>query len=352
MLAEQTELRRAAVLVASLDEETAASLLSDLPEQHSAQIREIILQLNDLSFRERQAVIEAFLEQTRTAYEEPNNDPISETCEGIPLTEYTTRGNMGPFSRATVNTESPHVGRLNRIIDDVSSDVMRRVVKDEQPQTIAMVIAALTPVRGARFLDSFPTDQQSAIVQRLADVDHIDTEVVEEIAVELVKRLENELKRPVRTQGKQILAALRDVVRGEQCQRISKHLHQSLSEQESADSDWNLDRARDSVSKIGADFMHLIKMDGPTLDGVFRKTSLDCVAIAVAGLPTPTAEQLLGKLPSNTADLVRQQLADTGPLRLIEIQKAQESLVRAARQSLGASVFKVPKPSSRITFSA
>ena len=352
MVAEYDELRRAAVLIASLDEATAAALLSNLPDHHSAQIREFALQLNDLPPQKRQDIIEDFLDQTRTSYQQPGTVPIPESREAMPFAEYTSRPDVVPYPKETVNTNSPNAVRLNRIIDDVSFDAMRRVVKDEQPQTIAFVIAALTPARGARFLESFPADQQSAILQRLAEVDHIDPEVVEDIATGLVKRLENDLKRPVSTQGKQILAAMCDVVRGEQLQRISQHLRRSLADQVPSDTEKNHDPARETASRIGAALMRLIKMDGPTLDAVFRKTSLDCVAIAVAGLPTPTAEQLLAKLSSTTAELVRQQLAETGPLRLIEIQQAQESLVRAARQWLGASAFAVPNRSGRITFSA
>jgi len=351
MVDSNEELRRAAVLVASLDVGTADALLRDLPPEQSNQIRQQAASLKDLPEHEQRAIIADFLRQTKND-EGSKSQPEAGKHKppSLPITSISREAVTLP--KDAVTTDSPSAVRLNRLIDGVPIETVRDLVRDEQSQTIAFIIASLTPTRGARLLDSFHVDQQSSILERLAEIDRIQSDIVEDISAELVKRLDQFAKPSSGNHGKQVLAALCDVVRGEQRQRISQHLRDALPRSADGEPPRHVDAGRDGTRREGDEFVQLTQMDGVFLDTVFRRCKLDCVSNALAGLPLPATEQVLRKLPASTAELVRQHLAEMGPLRLSEIQQSKAELVRVARQLLGSEDFQIANRSGRIAFSA
>ena len=231
------ELRKAAVLIASLDAVTAESLLADLAEDQVERIRTLTSQLDALSPREREQIVADFLNQAQSAGSSASDVPVLEGESQVAPDEYRVMSQFISLNKHAAIPDSSNARRLNRLLDDDGHHTIHDLLKDEQPQTIAMIITTLTPTHGAKLLESYSPEQQSSIIDRLAKIERIDASIVEDVTEELVHRLDEHLRHPSPVaQGRQVLAALCDVVRGEQRQKISQHLRASLnSECSSAD---------------------------------------------------------------------------------------------------------------------
>src|SRR5581483_9328663 len=92
-------LRKAAILVASLETEMADKLLEQMPEEQAAPVRRMVVDLGELDPREQDNVINEFFKIGPTE-EEPEQEPT-----GVELALSTQAIEQAPAGTAIVNTE-------------------------------------------------------------------------------------------------------------------------------------------------------------------------------------------------------------------------------------------------------
>lgn len=157
-----SKLRKAALIIASLDRETADRLLDQMPDTSSRMVRNMLLELSSIDRQEQQAAIHDFLSRDLSSIAcQPTNRISSE------------RWNAGPReSRGSVNiTPSPSgddlVGALERAPERTIADCLRQ----ETPQAIAVALASLPTDRASEVISHLPNELQTEVLERLVEYD-------------------------------------------------------------------------------------------------------------------------------------------------------------------------------------
>ena len=182
-------LRKAAVLVASLDQAAADALLEQLTPEQSRQVRQLVVDLGDVDQQEQHRVIEEFF---RVGPLLPAQCP-----PGIELDDGLAR--RLSLRQATADAYQPASAPLKesqpfRFLREAEADKLVRVLDGERPQTIALVLSHLPPQQAGSVLARLPGALQTEVVRRLVDLEETDAEILREVEETLQARLSEQVE--------------------------------------------------------------------------------------------------------------------------------------------------------------
>ncbi len=179
----QQALRKAAILIASLDRETADGLLDQMSADQARAVRESIDSLADVAQAEQQAVIEEFFRIGPLVPEKlpPGIELDSQMARHLNLRP----DSLGPAAsgggRSRYDLPPQAATTPFQFLEETSSSALARYLQRERPQTIAVVISHLTSDRGAEVLALLPAELQGEVTLRLAHLDKTPPEILDEI---------------------------------------------------------------------------------------------------------------------------------------------------------------------------
>src|SRR5215469_2062498 len=179
MTEREEKLRRAAIVVLTLDEATAEKVLAQLPADDAARVRRMMVDLESVDADEERRTLGDFLRQRPAA--PPQRDA------GVELA-------LSTAGRAAVHARLPSAAEADdkapfRFLHAAHGDKITPFLLGEHPQTIAVVISHLPDDRAAAVLAQLDGALQADVIHRLIDLDQADPEVVREIELALESRM-------------------------------------------------------------------------------------------------------------------------------------------------------------------
>ena len=207
---------------------------------------------------------------------------------------------------------------------------------------MALVVAALSPTRAAEFLTHWSPDRQTEILRRVAELSDADESFVSEMQDELVMQLSRDAEVRGASTGWQYVRSILSAAPRSERDRLLDRL---------AESDGNAARALASASgqnpqttaapvdanEIAVAFDRFVDLDQRTLVKVFVQLPIDVSALALAGASQPCLADILSRLPPEMSRQLEQRLGRMGPLRLSDIQRAQQAAVDLGRRAVAAA---------------
>lgn len=358
----QLALRKAAILVASLEPKAADALLDQMPAQRAAAIRAAALQLDDVSEQEERRVVEDFLRA------KGGHDPD----DGVELAPSLARRLAAEKSPLPSPTSSPASNDSFRLAGGVRFTALTRatpaavaaVLLKERPQTAALVLSHLAPERAADILALFPEAFQTEVLARVARLAEPDPEFVNEIEKHLEQELKSSFVVDTNPHGLPVAAAILQnaspIVRRSMMERLAAR-DQDLAHSLSPVADLPLDgrstpeaiRVEATPPAAGApaeeadddaiSFGDLHSLDNRSWLRILGACDPKVAVLALAGADVALVERILGSLSRRDRRRLRQEMNGIGPLRLRDVDHAQHRLAQTASRLADAGVFSLPR---------
>ena len=338
------QLRKAAILIRSLDADAAASLLARLTPAEAKEVRLAIQSLGEIDAEERADVSAEFCRSGAVARQSPHHgvelDLSSSASVGLPR-NIDTRNRARPFEfleQARVESLVPYLAR-------------------EHAQTVAVVLSYLAPARAAQVLAALPEKLQTEAIERLAvlgDTDPNSLQVLERELADWVTRQQATRTRPTQRVDTvaAILAAADQSARREILANLVKH-NQSLAQQLSP----TLPAQKKETVALEAPppnpplvrpapimapalpQLHiddLARFDQSALTAVLKRVDAEVLVLALVGASEALVERITEPMPSKVAKTFRQRLNHCGPTRLRDVEAAQQEVASVAAEVLYA----------------
>jgi flagellar motor switch protein FliG len=341
----QANLRKAAVLVASLDRQTAARLLEQMSLDQADRVRQMIDDMGPLDPLEQNDVIEEFF---RIGPMVPDRQPagieldsslarrlaMSDESASAPFdTVRHARGHALPleqsFSRSTSRQSPKHRDAPPfRFLNDAPSDVLATCLEREHPQTIAVVLSHLLPDQAADVLASFAPTLQTEVARRLVNLDETDPEILREVEQSLEQWLAEHVRSDRRRSAG--MAALSSIL------EASEHRTQQDILANLARHDRRLAgqlRMQQPTPKPAArrwTFDDVAELDDAALIAVLHRSDAEIVVLSLAGAKSALVERVVRQLPLGEGKTLRYALDNLGPTRLSDVEQAQQHLADLA----------------------
>ena len=337
----QANIRKAAILLASLDGPLANQLAGQLPPSQMELVRQAMEGLGEIDPAEQQEVIDEFFRIGPTT---PENEPEGIELGGTLAETLAIAGSNGVDQRPT--TAAAGLQPFHFLHNaDVPSLVP--FLEKERPQTIAIVLAYLPQDRAAQILTALRPKLQVEVLQRLADLDVADAESLRVVEHELESWVRQQSRQQERRQAG--LTTARGIVSAAG----------SLGEQIILE---NLRQHDDRLAKkIGGDrrevttvpvlrWDDLADLDEESISAMVREAEPELLVLALASADQRLMERALEQLSKQDADALVSRIAQLGPTRLSDVEAAQQELVALATQ--WTRVREVVLPRSRLTIAA
>jgi flagellar motor switch protein FliG len=214
--------------------------------------------------------------------------------------------------------QSPQA-RLAELLERIPCDELLMVVRDEHPQTLAVMFTHMDAARAASVLGGLDEEAQVAVARRLAELESIDPEVKAELEVALAARLTGVLQRASVAGGPGRLAA---ILR-----------HAGLATEQAV-----MDRLADESPALAESlrgrmftFEDILAVCDVRLAEALDGLPLDEVAVALRTASKELTGKMIGCLPATVAGQLRREMANVGPVRISDVEAAQERIVRAVQ---------------------
>ena len=383
-------IRKAAVLIRSLDAETAARLLAQLPPDEAAALRAAVAALGSFE-PDEQADVAA--EMRRSMHMGGGNAP-----DGVELQLTTTADEYGAsndYSVAVQRSTAPPTGPIEKsratsgrfeFLEQAPIATLVRYLSREHVQTIAVVLSYLSPARAAAVLGALPSRQQADTLERLSVLGETDADSVKVVEQELAAWVsaQSSHRRGPRSGGaaNAILAAADMATRAGILANLKthkRHLAEQFGDPQPSHSTshkappkteapavartpptkqlgtqidslrmtraalaegrtWNIPKPRGfsppverSVAPLPRlQFDELVWLDTATLTAVVQEVDPKMLMLALVGSADELVERIAGLMPRKTAKAFRKQLRKLGPTRLSDVEAAQQAVARAA----------------------
>lgn len=183
---DEYNVRRAALVVASLDRVAADRMLETMPPAAAQAMRDMMVQIADIDTIEQQQVMRDFLQSDEVIHRH-SEGKLPSPAVRVPRQVGGDAASIGAEERLEAMTEDA----LNR----ASERVIAECLSDELPQAIAVACAHLPAHRASEIVAHLPTPQQAQVLERLVELDSTSSLEFPEIREEFQEWFKQQIER-------------------------------------------------------------------------------------------------------------------------------------------------------------
>src|SRR5712675_627415 len=204
-------------------------------------------------------------------------------------------------------------------LSNVQEEVLANYLKNEYPQTIAVVLSKLRPEHAARVLAILPEDMALDVVGRMLKMEAVQKEVIERVEQTLRVEFMSNLSQTRRRDAHEVMAEIFN-----NFDRQTETRFMTALEEESRD-------AAERIKALMFTFDDLVKLDSGSAQTLMRHIDKDKLAVALKGASEPVRQFFMGHMSSRAGKMLLDDMAALGPVRLRDVDEAQALLVNLAK---------------------
>jgi flagellar motor switch protein FliG len=204
-------------------------------------------------------------------------------------------------------------------LSNVQEEVLANYLKNEYPQTVAVVLSKIRPEHAARVLSILPEELALDVVNRMLRMEAVQKDVIERVEQTLRTEFMSNLSQTRRRDAHEVMA---EIFNNFDRQTETRFLT-SLEEQN-----------RESAERIKTlmfTFDDLIKLDAGSAQTLMRNIDKDKLAVALKGASEPVRQFFMSNMSTRAAKMLIDDMEAMGPVRLREVDEAQMLLVNMAK---------------------
>jgi flagellar motor switch protein FliG len=312
-----TGLRKAAMLLIVLGEQTSADMMQHLSEDDVQRVSREVAKITSITAEQAEVVLNEF-HQISTAG------------------QYVARGGLEYAKKMLNRAFSPDVAKrlLDRLAKALGTEAasfdaiqkadpqqLAKFIHNEHPQTIALVLSHLNPSQAAALLTSLPANLRSDVALRMASLDQISPEIILKIAGVIGQKL-----MALGEFSRESYGGVRAVA--EMLNRLdSGSSHEILDAIQGQDA--NL---VETIRHLMFVFEDLLLIDPMGLKELLGKIDRKVLTVALKGTSEQLRNQILSCMSQRGADMLKEDMDALGPIKIKEVQAAQQQIIAVVRQ--------------------
>lgn len=308
--------QRAAILLLGVGEEAATEVMRHMSAKEVQQVGEAMATISKLTNNQVESVLADF------HLESAEINPL-----GLEATDFTRRVMTSALGQDKAQNILSQV--LDKPIDHNGVEALQwmapkaiaEVLSEEHPQIAATVMTQLYDEQAAKVLELLPHELRSDVIFRIARMEELDPRALEELDRVLESQL-GKLQRtpPRKVMGPDNLAAILNATGHE----LEQEMLEALT---SVDEDLGED-----VKEKMFIFDNLMQLDDRGMQRLIRDIPQENLLPALKGADVDLVERFFKNMSERAADILREDLEASGPIKLADVEVAQKEIVRTAKR--------------------
>ncbi len=312
-----TGIRKAAMLLIVLGEQVSADILQQLNEEDVQRVSREVAKITAISAEQAESVLNEFNHLSTAG-------------------DYVARGGIDYARKLLQRAFAPDQAKrlLDRLTKALGADAasfdaiqkadpqqLAKFIHNEHPQTIALVLSHLNSTQAAALLTSLPAGLRADVSQRMASLDQISPEIILKIVGVIGSKLKalGEFSRESYG-GVRAVAEMLNRLDSGSSREILDHIDRG---------DSNL---AETIRHLMFVFEDLLLIDPMGLKEVLAKVDRKVLTVALKGTSEQLRNQILGCMSQRGADMLREDMEALGPVKIKEVEAAQQQIIAVVRQ--------------------
>ena len=305
--------QKAAVLMLSLDEDSSASVFSLMDDEEIKEISVIMASLGKVNSNVVESLFAEFIEK------------ISNTGALLGTYESTERllGKALDKDRVSVIMEEIR-GPAGRTMWDklgnVNEHVLANYLKNEYPQTIAVVLSKIKAEHAAKVIALLPENFAMEIVMRMIRMDSVQKEILDGLEQTLRKEFMTNLSKSTRRDSHELIADIFNSLDRSTETRFMEALEERNRE------------SAERVKSLMFTFEDMVRVDAQGIQVLLRSIDKDKLGIALKGASDTIKDLFFNNMSTRAAKIIKEDMEAMGPIRLKDVEEAQQYIVTTTKE--------------------
>ncbi len=307
-----TGTEKSAILLLSLGEEQTARVFGQLDEDEILQLSQTMSNLGKVSSSVIERLFIEFAESMSST---------SSLVGTLDSTERLLSRVLGKDKVGTIMEEirGPAGRTMWEKLSNVSEEILANYLQKEYSQTVAVVLSKIAPEHAARVLANLPDGFAMEVVLRMLRMESVQKEVLEDVEKTLRTEFMTNLARTNRRDSHEIMAEIFNKL-----ERSTESKFMTSLEERNPDS-------AEKIRSLMFTFEDLGKLDATAIQTIIRSADKEKLPLALKGASDAMKDLFFSNMSERAAKIMKEDIASMGPVRLKDVEEAQQSLVGTAK---------------------
>ena len=311
-----TGIQKAAILFITLGPDASAGILKKLPERDIQKIIYEIANINSVKSEQKQAILDEFMEMNKA------KDFLLEG--GIDYARNLLSKALGSQKAKGILDkvmEETQRYRPFSILRKADASQLLNVIVNEHPQTIALIMCYMQADKAAQIMAALPLELQSEVSFRIATMSNISPMVIKEIE----KVLNGKLSSVIRTDNTVIggIESLVDILN-----QVDRTTEKNITEGLEREDVELAEKIKNSMFV----FEDIITLDDVSIQRFLREIDVKDLSLALKGCSEEVTNIIFKNQSKRAAPSLKEDMEFLGPVRLMDVEKAQQKIVGILRR--------------------
>jgi flagellar motor switch protein FliG len=312
-------LRRGAILMLTLDEDSAAEVLKFMSPQDVHKVSLEMARLANISHDELKSVLEEFMDDAE-------QQAAVSVEAGDHLRAVLTKA-LGPERAETILDDIIEEKQSAFGIDKLNlldATMVAEMIRDEHPQIIATILVHLDRDQAGNILELFDNGLRNDVVLRIATFNGVQPEALKELTEVLNSMLDGQNLKRSKMGGVRAAAEILNTMQ--------------TSQEESAISavrDYNEELAQKIMDEMFV-FENLLGLDNTAIQAILGEVEQSSLVIALKGATDELRNKFIGNLSNRAAEMFRDDMEMSGPVRISQVESEQKKVLEVVRRLAAA----------------
>lgn len=310
-----TGIQKAAIFLISVGEEYTRDVFKYLNDEEIRDIGECIAEINHVP----QSVLTHVLKEFNKNYH--SNDQL--ILDGGSFLNNVIKGSISKERAEKIWKELRDKKRdvPFAALKRVDAEILTELIQGEHPQTIALILSYLDNDKAAGVLARLPSDIQPDVAMRIAEISNVPPEIVYEIDTILQREI---AKAGSSSHGN--VDGLETVV------EILNKVDRSTEDNILSKIEEEKQEMANEIRQLMFVFEDILKIDDRGIREILKNVESQQLLLALKTGSDEMKDKIFANLSERAAEMLREDMEVMGPVRLTEVEEAQQGIVKAARQ--------------------
>ena len=209
-------------------------------------------------------------------------------------------------------------------LGNVNETVLANYLKNEYPQTVAVVLAKIKADHAARVLSLLPENFAMEVIMRMLRMEAVQKEVLDGVEKTLRTEFMSNLARTARRDAHEMMAEIFNNL-----DRNAENRFMSALEERNRES-------AERIKQLMFTFEDLVRVDSAGIQTLLRHVEKDKLAMALKGASDTVKDLFFKNMSERAGKMMREDMDALGPVRLRDVDQAQNIIVVMAKELAGS----------------
>ncbi len=317
-------IQKAAVVMMSVEEDVASKIFALMSEDEIKEVSQTMASLGSVE----PDVVETLMEEFSNQLSEgagivgdlQSTQKLLTKVLGAEKVAALMEDMSGPAGRNTWD-------KLN----NVSEEMLAAYIKNEYPQTAALVLTKIRTAHAARVLSVLPEDFALDVIQRMITIEPVKREVLSEIEKTLQAEFMSNLAATTETDSYEMVA------------EIFNNFDRNTETKFMGLLDTSDPESANRIKELMFTFDDLVQLDAAGIQMLIRSADKEKLIIALKGAGDPIRELFFANMSERAAKIMKEDMESKGPLRMRDVDQAQMAIVTKAKELADSGQIVIPE---------